>query len=273
MKARNTIFAAVLASLPLGFGQGAFAQSNFDNPITADVIDGWELPDGRRMAGLRLTLAPGWKTYWRKPGDAGIPPRFDWKRASNLGAVSIDWPAPVVFVDNGFRSLGYKEQVILPLTITAQDGSKPVHLRGRMDLGVCAEVCVPFALEIDQELFADASSPTPAIIAALTSLPYSAKEGGVRSATCRVTPTQDGMQIQANVELPSTGGKEVVVIEPNVPGLWVSEADTQRSGQSLTATSEMVHIEGDPFSIDRSRVRITVIGDDYAVDVQGCKAG
>ncbi|MEP1538646.1 MAG: protein-disulfide reductase DsbD domain-containing protein [Paracoccaceae bacterium] len=273
MTVRNTIFAAILASFPIGFGQDASAQSNFDNPITAEVIDGWQLPDGRRMAGLRLTLAPGWKTYWRTPGDAGIPPQFDWKRARNLGGVAIDWPAPTVFVDNGFRSLGYKDQVILPLTITARDGSKPVHLRGRMNLGVCAEVCVPYALDIDQKLFAEATSPTPAIIAALTSLPYSAKEAGVHSATCRVTPTQDGMQIQADVSLPSTGGNEVVVIEPNVPGLWVSEADTKRSGQSLTATSEMVHIDGDPFSIDRSRVRITVIGDDYAVDVQGCKAG
>ena len=273
MTARITLFSALLASVTVSFGQDAFAQSNLDEPITADVIDGWELADGRQMAGLRLTLAPGWKTYWRTPGDAGIPPQFDWKRARNVSAVAIDWPAPVVFIDNGYRSLGYKEQVILPLTITAKDATKPVHLKGRINLGVCAEVCVPFALDIDQVLVADASSPTPAIVAALTSLPYSAEEAGVRSATCRVQPTQDGMQIQADVNLPTAGGNEVVVIEPNVPGLWVSEADTSRSGRSLTAVSEMVHIDGDPFSIDRSRVRITVIGEDYSVDVRGCKAG
>ncbi len=270
---RQTLFSALFAVLPATLATQSAAQSGFDAPVTADVIDGWTLPDGRRMAGLRLTLAPGWKTYWRTPGDAGIPPRFDWKRARNLNAISIGWPAPKVFHDNGMRSLGYKSEVILPLTISARDPSKPVRLRGRMNLGVCAEVCVPYAIDLDEQVIGDATSPTPAIVAAMTSLPFSAQEAGVRAATCRIKPTQDGMQIETNVTLPSAGGQEVVVIEPGVGGLWVSEAKSKRSGQSLVSVSEMIHVDGASFSIDRSRVRITVIGNDYSVDVQGCKAG
>jgi len=259
--------AFALAALPVS------AQNAFTIPVTSEVLEGWKLPDGRRVAALRLTLAPGWKTYWRNPGDAGIPPTFDWSQARNLGDISITWPTPSVFDLNGLRSIGYSEQLILPLHVTPLRADTPVRLKGTMVLGVCAEICIPHQIDFDTLLDAPDTVPTPAIKAAMTDVPYSAGKAGVRAATCRLRPTENGMQIEARVTLPYTGATEFAVIETGTPELWIGAARTSRQGDTVTAISDMVHPKGGAFGIDRSDVRITILGGTYAVDVQGCTAG
>lgn len=222
------------------------------------------------MAGLRLELAPGWKTYWRVPGEAGIPPRFEWHGNRNVEDIAVSWPAPQVFYEYGMRSIGYKSSIVLPLTIQPKQNGREIHLEGRMRLGVCADVCVPYEIDIASTLLEADQSPTPAIAAALASRPYNARDGEVQSAVCRVTPTEDGMRVEAHINLPHTGGREVAVIEPGLPDIWTGESQTARQGRTLVAVSDLMHLDGDPFSVDRSRVRITVIGSDYSVDIRGC---
>ena len=67
--------------------------------IHGEILQGWVLPDGNRMAAIRMTVEPGWKTYWRAPGDMGIPHSFDWSGSRNLSAVAVEWPATTVFRD------------------------------------------------------------------------------------------------------------------------------------------------------------------------------
>ena len=59
----------------------------------------------------------GWKTYWRMPGDAGIPPQFDWSGSQNVKSVEVLWPAPQRFIDSGGETVGYKDRVVFPLRI------------------------------------------------------------------------------------------------------------------------------------------------------------
>lgn len=251
----------------------ALAQDRFDIPVEGDVLTGWIQADGTRIAALRLTMAPGWKTYWRAPGDAGIPPQFDWSGSRNLHGISVNWPTPKVFDQNGYRSVGYEDTLIIPLQIEAKTPGEPVRLKARMDLGICSDVCLPHQLEFNAEIASATQSPSPTIAAALADQPYSAAEAGVKAAECSIAPTADGLQIEARVTMPSAGGSEYVVIETGLDEVWVSEATTSRSGETVTAISEMVHIAGGPIALDRSNVRITVLGSSYAVDVQGCTAG
>ena len=55
------------------------------------------------MAAVEIRLAPGWHTYWRVPGEAGIPPRFDWSGSQNLAAVAYEWPRPEIIVSYGIE--------------------------------------------------------------------------------------------------------------------------------------------------------------------------
>lgn len=260
-------FAALLTAF------GAQAQTEEIAPITAELIEGWQQPDGTRIDGLRLTLAPGWKTYWRSPGDAGIPPEFNWQKSRNLRTVAIDWPTPKVFDQNGMNSVGYTDEVVLPLSMTSRHADKPVKIDMTMDIGVCRDICIPETLRVTGTLAASGTTPVPAIAAALAERPYSADEAGAKSATCRLRPTDQGLQITAKLTLPATGGREYVVIEAGRPDVWVSEADVTRRGSTLTAVAEMITNDGSLLALDRSALRFTVIGGSYAVDLRGCTAG
>lgn len=249
------------------------AKDQFEIPVKGQVVNGWTQPDGTRIAALRLSLAPGWKTYWRSPGDAGISPRFDWSGSRNLKGVAITWPTPEVFLTAGMRTIGYSGDVILPLALAPRTPGAPIRLDVELDIGVCSDVCVPHQMRLTALLDGADTRPTPEIAAALAARPYTASEAGVTSAACRLSPTTDGLQIEAQLGLPSTGGKEVVIIEPGQPGLWSSETDVVRRGGTLMAVGEIVANDGTALALDRSGIRITVLGTDRAVDIKGCTPG
>lgn len=264
-------FSAIAVALGVGFAQPVTAQVT-GSVAELQILDGGRTAQGTYLGAVRVTLKDGWKTYWRAPGDAGIPPEFDWNRSDNVGDVSITWPAPDVFDQNGLQSIGYENQLVLPVEITPRNPAKPVRLKGTMDLGVCKDVCIPEQLDFDHTLDAEAGR-NPAIAAALAQRPYSAQEASVVHTSCHLTPTSDGMRIEARVTMPSAGGQEVAVIEPGNPALWASQTDTKRQGNTLVATSEVINAAGGPFALDRSEIRITVLGSNHAVDIQGCSAG
>lgn len=117
-----------------------------DARSAARLIAGAALRDSAAplwRAGLEIRLGPGWKTYWRYPGDSGVPPRFDFAGSENVGNVTVLWPAPHRFTDDGGASIGYKDNVVFPLRVTPRDAGKPVTLRLRLDYAVCEKLCVP----------------------------------------------------------------------------------------------------------------------------------
>ena len=251
----------------------ASAGGELNDLVQIEVLDGGVTRRGTHQAALRLTLADGWKTYWRAPGDSGIPPRIDWGRSRNVEGVALSWPTPQVFDLNGLRTIGYKHQMVLPVEITASKPGLPVGLKGEIEFGVCKDICVPARLSFDQTLDPEASR-SPAIAAAIAARPYSAAEAGVSASTCRLTPNGDGgLNIEARITMPSAGGTEVAVIEPGNPQLWASATTATRRGNVLTATSELSHVSGASLALDRSQVRITVLGQRHAVDIMGCTPG
>ncbi|WP_425537387.1 protein-disulfide reductase DsbD domain-containing protein [Phaeobacter gallaeciensis] len=260
---------AVLALMPVATVQAGASP----DPVQIEILDGGMTKRGTYMGALRLTLDSGWKTYWRAPGDAGIPPRFSWRGSRNIGDVSMTWPAPEVFMTSGYRTIGYHDQLVLPIEITPANPAKPVRIKGRMELGVCKDVCVPSELSFDHRPDPEAGR-NPAIVAALASRPYSAQEAGVSSAICSLSPGSYGMRVEAQITMPSAGGEEVAVIEPGTPHLMAGETSTERRGGILLARTEfMPATSNSPTSIDRSRLRITVLGRSHSVDIKGCDAG
>jgi DsbC/DsbD-like thiol-disulfide interchange protein len=125
------------------------------------------------LAGVEVTLAEGWKTYWRMPGEAGVPPTFDWEGSSNVGAVRILYPAPVRFAEPAAETIGYKHTVILPVEVTPQDAAKPVALKLAMELGVCKDICIPAqaAMSLVVPAGKAADAPPPQMAAALERVP------------------------------------------------------------------------------------------------------
>lgn len=255
--------ASMMGALP------AQARSQAD-VVQAEILPGWQQADGSRMTALRIDLAPEWKTYWRAPGDAGIPPSFDWSGSENLRGLRYHWPRPVVFDTNGMQTIGYRNQLVLPIEITPQNPAQPVILRGRVDIGVCKDICVPAELEITARLEGGGVDDRQ-IRAALASRPLSAHEADLSAVSCKVAPTRDGLRLSARLTLPPLGGHETVVFESG-PGIWVDESHSARQGRDLLAEAEMIADDREPFALNRSALTITVLGDGRALEIKGCPA-
>ncbi len=238
-----------------------------ENVVAVDVLPGWHTEQGTHMAGIRVRLAPGWKTYWRSPGEGGIPPEFDLSASENLKSVQAHWPRPVVFDQNGFRSIGYADEVVFPLEVTPQEAGAPITLRGSVDLGVCEDVCMPVSVEISAGLV-NPGAPDPVISEALANVPDRISS----TVVCQLEPIDDGMQMSARIPVKKTRG-EIAVIELEDRSVWISPSVTERQGDALHATVDMVPPNGQPFAVDRSTVRVTILSDDSAVEMKGCVAG
>ncbi len=241
--------------------------------VEAAILPGWRTEDGRHMAGLRLRLEPGWKTYWRSPGDGGIPPRFDWTGSTNVQSVAVHWPVPTAFSQNGLTSIGYEGEVLVPLEIDISVSGAAV-LGGTVEIGVCEEICVPVSFDLRADLApGGASQGVEAIKVALADRPMTAGEAGVSGATCVSEPISDGMRVTVTMDVPRLAAAETTVIEFADPTVWVSQAKMTRDGDRLTAVAELVPPAAEPFAIARDDLRFTVLGDGRAVDIRGCTGG
>lgn len=250
------------------FAAPAVANPYAEN-VTVRLLPGWQQADGTHMAAIELRLARGWKTYWRTPGDAGVPPVFSWGGSDNVASVDVIWPRPEVFYQNGMRSIGYSDHVVLPLRVQPSSNGA-VHLDGELQIGICSDICVPLTVTLDNLELPPSGRPVPAIAAALADTPVSERDAGVRGVTCEVWPDGARTMIRTEIEMPSTGGEEVVVLEASDPTIWVSEARTWRDGSRLVAEAEMIPMQGGPMMLDRSGMRMTVLGRSEAVDIRGC---
>ncbi len=135
---------------------------------------------------LEFRLAPGWKIYWRTPGEAGLPPTIDLTGSASPDLVAtIRWPVPQRFDVFGFDNFGYESQVILPLDITGHLVGTPAQISGQLEALACSDICVPVMAKLELLLPdgpATASSHAQIIARSVSMVPRIAPAGG-RAAT------------------------------------------------------------------------------------------
>jgi len=157
------------------------------------------------LGGIALQLQPGWKTYWRTPGDSGVPPRFDFSKSENIEAVTVLWPAPTKFDDgSGGYSLGYHDQVVLPLRIVAKNADKPVTLRAAINYAVCEKLCIPVEASAELAFTSVASTEDSVLFAALDTVPKPANVGDPNPLTIRDVKHDGKSRVLVDVVSPDT---------------------------------------------------------------------
>ncbi|PQA74544.1 protein-disulfide reductase DsbD domain-containing protein [Brucella oryzae] len=149
-------------------------------PAIASNSDWTETPGGRvrvvledngtnkaasheRRGALQIELQPGWKTYWRNPGDAGVPPQIN---IEGDAKARIDFPAPVRFAGDDEGGIGYKHPVSLPIVFHLKPAD--TRLKGHVFLGVCEKICVPVQATFDFPLDGKGQPASPQEVAART---------------------------------------------------------------------------------------------------------
>jgi len=157
-------------------------------------------------AGIEIRLDPGWKTYWRNPGDSGVPPTFDFKDSANIKTVITLWPAPERFDDgSGGHSIGYVSHVVFPLRILPKDAAKAASLRVKLAYAICGHWCVPAEANLDLTLSDKTKAEEPAIVAAERRVPRRVAVGAdagvngnlaIRSVHREMSGTRDRVTVE-----------------------------------------------------------------------------
>jgi suppressor for copper-sensitivity B len=136
--------------------------------------------------GLEVKLAKGWHTYWRSPGDAGLPPQLDWSRsqteANNLQSASILYPTPHRESNYGMETIGYRDHVIFPIDATLRQAGKDLKAGVTIDLMTCSSVCLPNHFDLELALPAGPANPSaeaPLLQQAREQLPSDPNESGI----------------------------------------------------------------------------------------------
>jgi suppressor for copper-sensitivity B len=107
------------------------------------------------ILGIHIRLQPGWETYWRSPGDAGVPPDFFFDDTENVDELYVDWPLPTKKVTAGMTTYVYQGEVLLPITVYPHDRTQPIKLRMKITYATCREVCMLEEADLALDVAAD----------------------------------------------------------------------------------------------------------------------
>jgi DsbC/DsbD-like thiol-disulfide interchange protein len=127
--------------------------------------------DGAYRAGIEIKLAPETITYWRSPGESGLPPVFDFSKSSNLRSADVSFPAPKRIDEAGSEIFGYEASVVLPIRVVPQERGKPVALVLELDYAACEKICLPVRASLQLALPAKDAGQAGALAAAEAAVP------------------------------------------------------------------------------------------------------
>ncbi|WP_442981288.1 protein-disulfide reductase DsbD domain-containing protein [Rhizobium sp. S152] len=191
--------------------------------------------DGHIRAGLQIEPKPGWITYWREPGNAGIPPQV----TVSTPGVKLDtmlYPVPKHIVTEAVDEVAYDSMVTLPLRLTATD-AKPAKLEVDAFIGICKDICIPFQAKLSLDFLSPPQSrpEEKAILdAAEARLPMEP------SSDFEVTAhalSPDMKELSLEITLPEAGETAPQVIVAGPSGYAFTKRKTsKRDGTSFSTT-------------------------------------
>jgi DsbC/DsbD-like thiol-disulfide interchange protein len=228
---------------------------------------GSSVKDGANLrAGIEMRLAPGWKTYWRYPGDSGIPPRFDFSKSRNVKSVTVRWPAPQRLADESGTSIGYKHDLIFPLDVVPEDRGKSVTLALAIDYGVCEKICVPVDAKVELTISGKPTEHDARIAAADARVPKPAALGQDGALSIRAV-TREGSRIAVDVAYPA--GESVDLFAEGPTADWALPVPSPVAGAPQGQQRFTFELDGLPPNTkpDGATLVLTAVAGDRAIEV------
>jgi DsbC/DsbD-like thiol-disulfide interchange protein len=215
--------AALALSVPALAQEAAVSPWSPSTHSSIRLIAGATAASGKQRIGVEITMSPGYKTYWRSPGDAGVPPVFDWSGSLNVGGLDVRWPAPERFEDGNGYSVGYVGEVVVPVSVQPVDPAQPVMVVLKLDYAVCEKMCIPAKGEARLWLEPGVTSVTsPRLESFQERVPLPVKLGPHKDkiSVLEVKPGEAGAEpnVQLLLQAPPDGTIDDVFVEG--PGMW-----------------------------------------------------
>jgi DsbC/DsbD-like thiol-disulfide interchange protein len=218
-------------------------------------------------AGVELRLGAGWKTYWRYPGDSGVPPRFDFSKSANVKSVTVEWPIPHRFTDEGGASIGYKGDVLLPLRVVPANPKQPVALRLTVDYAICEKLCLP-AMGTAALTLGGASSFDAALASAKSRVPRPAALGEAGPLAIRSVRHEPGTsRVVVEAAAPPAAALDLFVEGPTEEWALPLPEPMSETAQGLRRFS--FELDGLPpgATAAGATLRFTLVSGDNAIEV------
>lgn len=218
--------------------------------------------DGMWLSGIEIVLDPGFKTYWRNPGESGLPPSFDWSRSENVEKVEVRWPAPKRHEDAAGVAYVYGSNVVLPLAVKPAAADKPVKLALTIDYGICKDICIPAHADLDLALSQDAPDRA-AIEQSMAKVPQPQPLGAQGDLSVVSVQSQGGDKPTLSVTSRApTGTKPALFAE--VPENWYVSTSTADAENRFTVTIE----EKPKEAAGPVPLTLTLVAGDKAIETQ-----
>ena len=251
-------------------GSSVFSQSPIIGLKSVDIIRGWRQSDDIHIAAINIKLEDGWKTYWRVPGIGGIAPILNWEKSKNIKNISQIWPTPNIYNEYGLQTIGYKDELLLPLQIQPIDKKQPIHLSITIDFGICSDVCVPIQTAVEERLPERTSIGKKNILDTLEKAMLSGNKSSFKIVKCNIVPIKDGFEVNAFFEGLTSFDKDTlgVVEYPVKQNGWINQKASLISSNQLSVHA-IVYNKSIHF-IDRSDLTLTIFTKNKAFEFDGC---
>ncbi len=221
-------------------------------------------------AGVEIRLKSGWHTYWRYPGDAGVPPRFHFTGSQNVKAVDVLWPAPQPIPEHDLVTIGYTGDVILPLAVVPENGAKPVKLRLKLDYAVCAALCVPAEGKAELELGAGPSSQDAVLAAAEARVPKKTVLGEGATLAIKSVRREDGAgRRRVIVDVAAPLGVRIALFAEGPTPDWALPVPKAVDGAPAGLQRFAFALDGAPpgATYDGAAIALTAVASNIAIEV------
>jgi DsbC/DsbD-like thiol-disulfide interchange protein len=254
----------VFAALPAAAAQPGFGRWNGGAEAQVRLIAAGIGDDGKLHGGIEIMLEPGWWTYWRTPGAAGLPPTIDFAASDNLGAVTVSFPLPERHDDGYGATNVYPDGVILPFTAEVPDPSSPVRLSLSLDLGVCREVCIPDHVDAALDLPAGSANRVAAatLAGARARVPGPPVPGALEVITARRAGGDD-KHPRFELAVTAPEGAEMFV---EGPADWFAGVPERVPGSEPGIFRVTVDRIGSKSPIEGESLRVTLAADGRAIE-------
>jgi DsbC/DsbD-like thiol-disulfide interchange protein len=221
-------------------------------------------------AGIEIKLKPGWHTYWRYPGDSGVPPAPDFSRSQNVKRATVQYPAPARFPDGaGGNSIGYKGDVILPVSVVLSDPAKPAVLRLKRDYAVCEKLCVPAEAKLELTLTGKPSSTDADVAAAEARLPKAVRIGDAGPLAIRAAHREtNSAKARVIVDVAAPVGAPVTLLAEGPTPQWALPLPEPVAGAPAGLQRFAFDLDGLPPGAkpDGAELKLTAVAGEAAVE-------
>jgi DsbC/DsbD-like thiol-disulfide interchange protein len=220
-------------------------------------------------AGVEIRLAAGWKTYWRYPGDSGVPPHFDFGKSDNVKSVSLSWPAPQRITDSEGVTIGYKNDVVFPLSIEPKDAGKPVTLRLKLDYAICEKLCIPAQGQAELAITAGNADTNGVVAAAEKKVPHATPLGANTPFSIKAFRRDDSTKpARVLIDVAAPGGAPVVLFAEGPASDWALPIPEKTEGAPAGMQRFSFALDGMPpgKSADGAKIKLTAVSGQDAIE-------